>query len=199
MAWCVPSSIAPIFEAITDELVFRAANCSVTVDHFMITCTMPQGVGSSLQWFVVVDGLLSSVPHSSYRPPLVYNVTSAGSLSTLGGDALYISGYNFGPVIGAVEVHLSIVATGRNGTSVGTPSSARSVSAQNCTFVTPHTQLVCRAPAGSGTVAAATVTVLDQSSTALVSGVSYALPVVDRIDPGVWSADMRVPFVITGT
>ncbi len=61
-AWAVPTALPP-----GEDLSFEATGCTVVEAHVTVNCTTAPGIGSALSWRVYVDGLLSTVPLSSYR------------------------------------------------------------------------------------------------------------------------------------
>lgn len=85
------------------EARFLPASCLVTQPHEQITCQTAEGAGSDLEWRLVVDGLVSATPTTSYARPTIATVTLAATNAAVtgadvdGGEAVYVDGDSFGP------------------------------------------------------------------------------------------------------
>jgi hypothetical protein len=154
---------------------FTASNCQVLVKHTFIQCTTSAGAGAALQWAVVVDGQSSVQPTTNYAPPkitrLYTNQTdkTKGSLSTEGGQTIFIEGIDFGPV---GSDFLGDVSYGPNGLNY---------LATNCSVIEHSIKIQCRSVPGIGSTLHFVVNVLGQSSLASAVSLSYATPNIDSI------------------
>ena len=96
--------------------VFIPYGCSHTVPHEKIRCTIPEGIGRSLDWKVVVDKQPSVRPTTSYGKPEIYFITHVSNTTnakqsgisivnahTSGGEEIRIVGKNFGAYIEYLE------------------------------------------------------------------------------------------------
>ena len=83
---------------------YNATDCAVVVDHSTIECLTAPGVGKDLRWVVVIAGLTSQTPTTSYAAPSISSVriqrgdssNSTGSRTSGGLDFLLLEGDNFG-------------------------------------------------------------------------------------------------------
>ena len=99
--------------------------CAVTTAHTTLTCIIEPGGGSNLAWTIVLDGLESSLPLTSYAPPAIIaiveddGVSAAPLLQANGGDVLQLLGTGFGPAdfynVSAQSPLLSSVTYGPTG------------------------------------------------------------------------------------
>ena len=93
-----------------DGLVRTATNCTRDpVAHGWIRCAAEPGVGVSHAWTVTVAGQGSgpSQAVTSYRPPLASSIRGPGSsnANTDGGQLVFITGQEFGPVSSTAAVN----------------------------------------------------------------------------------------------
>jgi len=78
---------------------FAGRDCFMVEAHSAIQCTTSEGAGRGLRIDVVVDGIRSAAPRTSFRAPEISGVsapTRANGFSTRGGEQLVIDGRNFG-------------------------------------------------------------------------------------------------------
>jgi hypothetical protein len=148
----------------------EAADCFISVDHEEVTCLTVPGAGSDLKWTLVVDGLVSAAPTTAYGVPRITGVSGPGasSASTYGGEAVVVSGANFGPPEDQAK-YFEYLSYGPNGRFL----------ASNCTVVS-HVQLLCRTAPGIGANLQWVVSVAGQQSLEAVT-VSYAVPTVTSV------------------
>jgi len=81
---------------------FNASNCTMTVEHEIITCYTVPAAGTGLAWTLLIDGQRSTQPTIGYHRPVLSSVDDGNSnpvltASTTGGDVIVIHGYHFGP------------------------------------------------------------------------------------------------------
>ena len=90
---------------------YVAVNCVVRQADVAIQCTLAPGVGAGLSWLVNLGEQLSNtfVANTSYSPPIITGFSGDGILAnTDGGDAIVISGINFGPADAYTQSLLSV-------------------------------------------------------------------------------------------
>lgn len=152
---------------------FGALGCRVVVDHVQITCTTAPGAGAGLVWSVIIAGLESVVPVTSYAPPVVLGFRGAGAVgaSTDGGQVIEIIGQFFGPP--PSSKFLEKVGYGPNGVVLydATPG---------CVVVS-HEKITCLMLPGIGSVLKWFVTVRGQTNAMSPAFSSYAPPVINSI------------------
>ena len=107
----------------TLNLVMTASSCSVTQAHVQLLCTTVPGAGTNLQWFIQIDGMLSTSPTTGYGPPVITSIidqaTGAAVAQPMNPNMPYtllLQGSNFGSR--AFPVRLS--GFGPNATNVMT-------------------------------------------------------------------------------
>ena len=176
-AWASPTSNA--------TMQFFGNNCTITISHVEIECTTAPGVGASLTWALVVEGVSNAVPLSSYAAPVVEAVsfadTGVSQAATTGGTRMRIIGRNFGPIQTVISVTVAIGSADESAASQPTERPAT-----NCILVRADEEVVCELPAGTGVVVAVTITVLGQSGRGTLTGdriLPYAPPAVTSITP----------------
>ena len=166
--------------------VFIPYGCSHTVPHKKIRCTIPEGIGRSLDWKVVVDKQPSVRPTTSYGKPEIYFITHVSNTTnakqsgisivnahTSGGEEIRIVGKNFGAYI----EYLEGVWYGCKG--------ALTYKFQNCVLEKPHTQLRCETPPGVGSYLDLTIAVGGQTQDLAITTpfpqFSYQSPIITSI------------------
>lgn len=80
------------------QTLFTPTSCSFVQLHRQLRCIMPAAAGKNLNWQIVVGGLYSSSPTTSFAKPVIESVAINGSATTLttdGGVAVVIRGDNF--------------------------------------------------------------------------------------------------------
>lgn len=168
---------------------YAAADCTVTAAQTQMTCTTVPGSGAGLLWIVIVAGQ-SSAPSSqlmSYAPPSISGFSGPGVLAaTAGGEAVNITGLNFGPLGTAVDT-VTYGPTGSEFTAGG------------CTLVVAHTLISCATVPGAGAGLSWYVTITGQRSVSPTT--AYLAPVIDSFSgPGAVnaSANGRQAVTLTG-
>jgi hypothetical protein len=169
---------------------FTAVGCSVTqggAGQNTITCDTAPGSGSNLFFQVSLAGVTSPVFASTadYGPPeiLSFSGPGAGAGSTAGGDAIVITGLNFGPTGGAYEPKVEVHYTARVVTTPpgGAAATVRTLffSAQGCTVTTAHEVITCRTSPGAG--AALSWNVVVDGVASVTPTTSYCAPSVTNV------------------
>jgi hypothetical protein len=154
---------------------YTATACAVTTPHFVLTCQTAPGAGAGLKWTLLVDGISSSTPSTSYAPPAITFVGSAVSTpitNAVASTVINVFGTNLGPGVSSID---SI--------TYGPYTANRS----SIIFVTPHTRLSFVAGPGVGTWPVV-VTVLGQSSqitsaNSSAASFSFLRPTVVSVQP----------------
>jgi hypothetical protein len=79
-------------------LSLPATACTVVDEHKQVRCRIPVGVGRDFRWTVTVGNVPSapSVATTAYMRPAIVSV-NATALDTRGGEAVVVTGTNFGP------------------------------------------------------------------------------------------------------
>jgi hypothetical protein len=162
-------------------LAFSGVNCFVLVKHTMIQCTTNEGTGKDLAWSVTIGAQTSEASKqlTAYAPPIVaiyggrgndYFAPGAHLADTTGGEPVYITGSNFGPIGSPID-------------SVTYGVDGNDFIAANCGFSIAHTQLLCNTTVGAGSGLKWLVTIDGQIST--VPSTDYAPPVIYSVSgPG---------------
>jgi hypothetical protein len=162
-------------------LSFSGVNCFVLVKHTMIQCTTNEGTGKDLAWSVTIGSQTSdsSKQLTAYAPPIVaiyggrgndYFAPGAHLADTSGGEHVYITGSNFGPIGSPID-------------SVTYGVDGNDFRAANCGFAIAHTQLLCNTTVGAGSGLKWLVTIDGQIST--VPSTDYAPPIITSVSgPG---------------
>jgi sugar lactone lactonase YvrE len=162
-------------------LSFSGVNCFVLVKHTMIQCTTNEGTGKDLAWSVTIGAQTSEASKqlTAYAPPIVaiyggrgndYFAPGAHLADTVGGEPVYITGSNFGPIGSPID-------------SVTYGVDGNDFIAANCGFSIAHTQLLCNTTVGAGSGLKWLVTIDGQIST--VPSTDYAPPVITSVSgPG---------------
>ena len=184
------------------------ARCVVTVDDIEITCDTPEGgVGGRVLWTVVVGGLESVNPRTTYRQPVIMDVSitpsqregfndtellvgqapdaaSLRQLFTDGSQALVFRGDFFGSKTLLVDV----IATG-----TGLSDRDRRIMLTSvCNIIVDQILIACPVPVGVGHDYEWTVAVASQVSTTAPNRTSYAPPTISVV--GVDTSGVRVTF-----
>jgi hypothetical protein len=158
-------------------LAFSGVKCFVLVKHTMIQCTTNEGTGKDLAWSVTIGAQTSEASKqlTAYAPPIVaiyggrgndYFAPGARLADTTGGEPVYITGSNFGPIGSPID-------------SVTYGVDGNDFTAANCGFSIAHTQLLCNTTVGAGSGLKWLVTIDGQIST--VPSTDYAPPVITSI------------------
>lgn len=183
----IPRSTDGLLPGVNGSVTFLPAACSITIPHHEITCTLAPGAGSSLQWTLVVDGLRSTGPFTSFAAPSIASVAlqnGASVASPDGGSVVLLLGTNFGPA--------ELIQRVRYG-----PSGSE-FRAQNFSRLSDSALLVTLGP-GIGHGLSLTVTVADQTSAASDQTFDFAAPTVSSVSPT--SADAvdasKAPSIVT--
>jgi hypothetical protein len=162
-------------------LSFSGVNCFVLVKHTMIQCTTNEGTGKDLAWSVTIGSQTSdsSKQLTAYAPPIVaiyggrgndYFAPGAHLADTTGGEPVYITGSNFGPIGSPID-------------SVTYGVDGNDFLGANCGFAIAHTQLLCNTTVGAGSGLKWLVTIDGQIST--VPSTDYAPPIITSVSgPG---------------
>ena len=85
---------------------YVATACAMTTPHFVLTCQTAPGAGAGLKWTLVVDGISSSTPSTSYAPPAITFVGSASSTTitnAVASTVIHVFGTNLGPGVASVD------------------------------------------------------------------------------------------------
>jgi IPT/TIG domain/Tyrosine-protein kinase ephrin type A/B receptor-like len=147
--------------------------------HTQIKCTQPAGVGTGLVVALSVSGQNSDNTLSfSYDAPVINGISPTHTPSE-GGSFITVTGVNFGS---------------------GTSGGVISFGAQTCSYLAVnygHSQIVCAAPSGSGTLLSVAVTVGLQTSNAI--NANYSLPSVSQVTPSTVSTDGTTLVTVTGS
>lgn len=161
----------------SNPTTFTAFNCTVTVDHYEITCYAVPGVGKNHQWQVTVGKQVgySGSSLTSYEEPSIVSVT-VGVMNTSGGDVIVVSGTNFGTDASYNTPFIDFNST----------VPYRNVA---CSVVENHTRLECVAPPGVGKDLEFAVTVGSQRSPNKATSLRYAGPVIMAISAPPLSTD----------
>jgi hypothetical protein len=141
----------------------------------------------------VIDGQSSVQPTTNYRPPSVTNLytnvtdQSKHSLSTEGGEFVYIVGNDFGPL---GENYLGDIKYGPSGFDY---------IAQNCSVIEHSIKIKCITVPGIGNRLHFVVNVLGQSSLASTAWLSYADPKISLLTKNVGPTSGELRLRIDGT
>lgn len=165
------------------QLVFTALACSVpaSASSAAIICLTAPGAGAGLLVSVSVAGQAAPAfagDSIAYRPPTLDALGGRTALAgTPGGDAIVITGDQFGPVSTNV---VGIGALPLVSASYGYPADAvLRYAAASCGVTTAHTTMTCLTAPGTGAGLVWAVTVANQSSARLLTATtSYAPPTV---------------------
>jgi hypothetical protein len=132
-------------------------------------------------WVVDIDGQASTASTTAYGKPVITALSGPGAANatTYGGEAVTLTGYNFGPKKGASETgnasFLESVTYGPGGSEY---------EASRCRVSVAHVEIVCATVAGVGPALAWVVTVDGQASDASSSPkTNYAAPAVRGLSP----------------
>ncbi len=142
-------------------------NCTVITAHSRVRCTTPPGVGANYAATLLValrSGITSAIL-VGFAPPLINSMIAPPVMSTTGGEAVTLIGFNFGPTGTAV----SLTYRDAQGNA--------SYAASNCLVTQPHTTIRCVTVAGVGRDLTWTLVIGQQSATAPTQ-TSYAPPSV---------------------
>ena len=117
---------------------YTAVSCYVRVANLQIDCLVAPGTGLGHLWTVGVGGQASPVlttRATSYHPPIVSLESGPGSVSaeTFGGQAVVVSGRNFGPSGTVVQTAVY--------TSGGNASTQVLFTATNCSLTQAHVEV----------------------------------------------------------
>ena len=72
------------------EYEVPVAKCSITKDHFFVTCKTVPGAGKGLKWFINIDGQESITPSTYFGAPEITSITGPTKLSTSGKETITI-------------------------------------------------------------------------------------------------------------
>jgi len=158
-------------------LAFSGVKCFVLVKHTMIQCNTNEGTGKDLAWSVTIGAQTSEASKqlTAYAPPIVaiyggrgndYFAPGAHLADTVGGEPVFITGANFGPVGSPID-------------SVTYGVDGNDFTAVNCGFSIAHTQLLCNTTVGAGSGLKWLVKIDGQIST--VPSTDYAPPVITSV------------------
>jgi hypothetical protein len=180
------------------------ATCVSVDPHISARCWSVAGVGGPLVFRLLVGSnakgasdLFASSP-VAYAVPTV-SIVRAGLLNTAGGDAVVLTGNNYGPIGTA-----GIVALYSAGwTQAGVASTTTTYTTARCTVTIAHRQLTCLASPGIGASHAWVVSVAGRTGTAASADTtSYRLPAVSAVGgPGAFKAvtEGGQAVILTGT
>jgi hypothetical protein len=163
--------------------LFIATGCVVVTAHSAVLCSSAPGAGTQLLVGIVIGGQVSGSPSVAagalaYQPPAMTSLTGRGTnrAETPGGQAVYISGSQFGPVstfnvaAGAMSPPLSVAYGQLTDTTLR-------YTAASCAVTTANTIISCVTAPGVGTSLVWQVTVFGQTSARLTSQLTnYAPP-----------------------
>ena len=123
----------------------KAIKCVVVKPHRTVECdSSAEGIGGGLSFDITVGAQRSnrSLVTISYAEPNVYNLAPVGSLRTIGGDRITITGDNFGPSHFAYNLPLVYYRTAP-GTADATDLALLQKKAKDCSISQDHTEIVC--------------------------------------------------------
>jgi hypothetical protein len=146
---------------------YHAVGCHLAINHKNITCDSVVGAGKELEWVVSVASLESEpLIGSSYKASTVTTISPASDLKGEGGEAITITGEDFGP----------------NGTivSVEYSNSDFSFFATDC-VVSDHTKIQCTSKSGVGRELKVQVTVSGLLGELSSTTLSYEAPVITEV------------------
>lgn len=168
------------------------ASCVTEELHTVLRCVMPEGAGAGLSLQLRVDGLISELVTTTYKPPVIHSVAveagqnvTRSTLNTRGGDAVVIRGEQLGPGIEWVD-SLTYAAGSARFSSAGaklerTLTTARGLDGPVCTMTVPHMELRCYTAAGYGAGLSWSIMTGTQLSLLSTDTTSYAPPVLHDI------------------
>ena len=142
---------------------FNATDIDLVENHRVIKIRTAEGAGARLRVSVVIDGLRSGLPRSTYRIPFINTVRGdpEGGFSTRGGEQLVIRGEDFGG-----PEYLDFVVMGQN----------NDYQLSFCTTSVPHHEIRCTIPPGVGSDHPLFLSVEGQYSVPAPMTLSYAAP-----------------------
>ena len=143
-------------------------NCSVTVDHVEVTCTLPPSAGAHFEFSLRVAGQITSGISLDAEAPAILGVAAA-PLATRGGTRITLRGSLFGV---SVPGYPPLVAYGGAGLEYA---------AAECAVAVAHTTIECVAAPGYGAALRFQVTVLGVASAVLTSNASYGAPLIASV------------------
>ena len=167
------------------EYEVPVAQCSISTNHFFVTCKTVPGAGKGLKWFINIDGQQSITPSTYFGAPAITSIVgpSLALLSTSGKETITLKGSNFGPSpldAGALTKSpvtgldfLEKVTYGPNGIEYA---------ASGCEVTVNSKEITCTTVAGVGAALKWVVTVEGQSS-AEFAWSSYEPPVITSMVP----------------
>jgi len=188
---------------------YYARECKVTTPvasggTCIITCLSSPGISKGMTYYLTVGGqdtLSRRFPENGYAPPLILSITRssvdttadpliAGSTapmtvreySTDGGERIIVSGLNFGPDPLAPDFSATYIAPmvyPNNYNDSSKVSGFVTFSTNNCSFIRPHTQIMCYTVAGAGTTAALQLLIGGQFS--VLTSASFATPIINNV------------------
>eukprot|EP00937_MAST-01D_sp_MAST-1D-sp2_P003135 g3135.t1 len=149
---------------------FTSTDCEVVTDDVAIRCNSVAGTGAGLWWKLVVgtgkgareSALFDASNSTSYGVPVIFTISNnlgkaVTDGSTTGGDAVVISGRNFGPALRVTDLGVAGKVTyGPCVKSVTDTASGRVDCAQRlyqakgCSVTLDHSEIRCRLGVGSG-------------------------------------------------
>lgn len=133
--------------------VYQAANCRVVQAPTDVECETVPGYGEELEWTLTVNNHTVVVDRSelrtSYVAPTVTRVEGASDMSTDGDSTFRVTGTNFGPSLTPVRVVYrpadALAASTEEGVAI-------SMSGRRCAVLIAHTEIICSAAPGVGSM-----------------------------------------------
>ena len=154
---------------------YLARDCRLVVNQTTIQCKTTKGVGANMKWKVYVDGQWSVSPTTSFRVPVIDNVTLADGTRiapTQGGVVVVIRGSSFGPMNRTYD---DLVVT--HG-----PSGYENTITRECNVTSENpSELRCLIDAGTGTGHRWIVSRAGQASDPSTATIDYATPTLTGI------------------
>jgi len=169
-------------------------------DHDRIVCDgSAVGIGSGLAFHVVVGGQKSnrSSVTIAYAPPSIANLVPLKGLATSGGEAITLTGTNFGPANESSNIPEVRYKTA-SGTSGATPLALLFKNATRCSVTEDHIQITCFTAVGVGRNVRLLVTIGKQESTQSSAATSYAEPSVTGVVVGEAGVNLRNLLTVGG-
>jgi hypothetical protein len=150
--------------------------CVLSQAHSEIQCTSTPGSGKDHEWLVVASRLLSapSTVLTKYKVPVMLSLAGPGAkeAKTKGGQQVYITGKNFGPVIDGASGGPSSI------TVIYGADNVMQFTAASCKVTTPHEVMTCLTGEGYGLHHQWVVRINNQMSNPYDADSSYGVPVV---------------------
>lgn len=182
------TNISVVYGPESDPKRYEAQNCSIPPNqNEQVECRTVPGTGGDLVWTVRVEAeTATSTVTTSYHPPSLRRLEGADSVSTAGGDTLWLYGDDFGPAGSALELE----------TTGGT------LAATACRVLN-HTAATCTAAEGVGANIGLVLAVdgVRNSSLGDAFTLSYAPPVITAATTPVrpMATEGGDPILVNGT